>query len=969
MPGDFGKLGAQPTNKPQRYVCLYSGRSYSGLVTNRSPLRSAGSAYEERYLGTRTDALIDGGNCEITPRLTLARRPGNPVYNSSTFGPVDFFYSFREFAPGSEQIRVMVDETTALYDGTANSRTLVFSKSTGAGQTYMQSVGNNLFFANGVDQKKWVETLITRTSSVSGLPNIGDSVTLNPALTPFLTTYFIDSNSDLQQLLSTKITSVSNVTYTAPTLTLTVGSTSGITDGNNYVLWNIGTATWLNGMTINVVTATGTTVTATLVNASHADYVSASDTGDFCQAIGGSPVTNSSVPSFSSTVPSSGNDFQGGFTEDGTAIWVNRGPTIENWGIVGPSVAPIVTVGTSASAWKTDTFYSLAGSVIDSNGNLQQVTAAGLSGSVAPTWSTSVGGTTTDGTVTWTLIQLAASLTWAAHTQYGPSPITAFSITSNVVTFTCHNSLVAGQTIVPSNLTTGTYLNGQYLEVLSSGLSSSQFKANFTHADVGSTSDSGTTTPSSYLVNNASGTNCLFQLASPAVPYLNGTVNAYYYHSGVNQESTNNGQFTLAYSGTPGSPNNWILNQNPAPGFPTFSGTADSLNWQKTAGMDTFIQTMNGAGEITSQTDTTLFSDWEVCIVGTIHIPVAGQYTFNMEHDDGAMIGFGGGAQRVSGTIINYSTFTQTAYAGYTLMAGNNNSGHFTTDPVTVNFPTAGDYPFEIDFTAWHHSLSGLLVVTCNNRPIVNLTSQSSESGTSSPLWPSWSTAFAPNYPNVTESAGQYVWNNIGPAVDFTWQAKTNFTLPNTSITDPNNNQENPYRTGVSGTMIPVFATGINQLTNDNPNLIWINKGPASAPAPGTISAFNGGYQYAIALANSMTDTVSNAGPLSISTGNFIGAAGITVTGGLPDVADIDPQSDFVVIFRTTDGQTTPFLISGTTNSIFTVPLSQYLQNGYVDTTPDTELNNLIQAPIGGENTPPALGAKNLAYHLESYLL
>ena len=84
MPGAFPLAGASPNNKPPRYAALYSSRSYSGLVTNRSPLRSAGSAYEERYLGTRSDALIDGGNCEITPKLTLARRPGNPVYNSNT---------------------------------------------------------------------------------------------------------------------------------------------------------------------------------------------------------------------------------------------------------------------------------------------------------------------------------------------------------------------------------------------------------------------------------------------------------------------------------------------------------------------------------------------------------------------------------------------------------------------------------------------------------------------------------------------------------------------------------------------------------------------------------------------------------------------------------------------------------------------------------------------------------------------
>lgn len=862
MTGSLQLSGASP-DKPPRYACLYQGRYFSGLNTNRSPLRSAGSAYEERYLGTRSDALIDGGNCEISPRLTLVRRPGNPVYNSQTFGSVDFFYSFREFGPNSEQIRVIVDESTAIYDGTANSRVLIFNKSAGAGQAYFQSVGNNLFFADGIDQKKWVQSLITRTASSSGLPNIGNSVTLNSASTPFLSTYFIDSNGNLQQLLSTKITSITNVAYTAPTLTLTVGSTAGITPGTNYVPWNMATATWLNGLTINVVTAGGTTVTATLVNASHATYSSAADTGDFALAVGGSPVTNASVPTFSSTAPSSGNNFQGGITDDGTAVWVNRGNPIENWGIVGPTTAPTVTVGTAGAAWKASTFYSLAGVVIDSNGNLQQVFTAGKSGATTPTWATSVGVHTTDGTVTWNMIQTAASLTWAASHAYS-----------------------AGD----------------------------------------------------FLVNTASGTSCLFQLAAFTTPYVNGTINV----QGWN--STSSGAFNKTFPAT----------------SPDFTFSAASLSWHGNTGQNTQIDTINGAGTVTGQTDSGHYENWEAAIYGNIHIRVAGQYSFNLSHDDGAMIGFGGTAQKISGTVINNFGSLQTAVNGYPLFAGNNNSGSTTSDPTVVNFPTIGDYPYEINWTNWEHASRMLL--TCNGQTLI--TTATPISGPTQPIWPAWSTAFAPNYPHVSESAGQFVWNNLGPSVDDVWQANTNFTLPNTSITDPNNNQENPYRTGVSGTTIPTFATGINQLTNDNPNLIWINKGPAASPAPGTLSAFNGGYQYAIALVNTMTDTVSNAGLLSVATGNFIGAAGIQVSGGLPPLASIDPQADYVAIFRTTDGQTTPFLIPGTLNSLYTVPLSQYIQNGYFDTTPDTGLDNLIEAPILGENTPPAEGAQNLTYHL-----
>lgn len=69
--------------------------------------------------------------------------------------------------------------------------------------------------------------------------------------------------------------------------------------------------------------------------------------------------------------------------------------------------------------------------------------------------------------------------------------ITAFSIASNVVTIQMRNSLDAGEIVTPQGLSTGTYLNGAPLVVLSTGLSTTQFEATFYHADVSSTSDAG----------------------------------------------------------------------------------------------------------------------------------------------------------------------------------------------------------------------------------------------------------------------------------------------------------------------------------------------------------------------------------------------------------------------------------------------------------------------------------------------
>ena len=77
-----------------------------------------------------------------------------------------------------------------------------------------------------------------------------------------------------------------------------------------------------------------------------------------------------------------------------------------------------------------------------------------------------------------------------------PAIITGFSISGNVVSFTTvtqSTPLVAGQSVTVSMVRTS-YLDTT-LTVLSSGLSSTGFSADFTHADVSSTADSGIATP------------------------------------------------------------------------------------------------------------------------------------------------------------------------------------------------------------------------------------------------------------------------------------------------------------------------------------------------------------------------------------------------------------------------------------------------------------------------------------------
>lgn len=103
----------------------------------------------------RQDSILDGYNTEITTRLTLARRPGSVIYNAGPFPPITRFYSFNVFTETDEAIHVLADTANAVYDATPGTNSVLYQKSSGAGSTYFQSVGNTLYFSNGVDNMQW----------------------------------------------------------------------------------------------------------------------------------------------------------------------------------------------------------------------------------------------------------------------------------------------------------------------------------------------------------------------------------------------------------------------------------------------------------------------------------------------------------------------------------------------------------------------------------------------------------------------------------------------------------------------------------------------------------------------------------------------------------------------------------------------------------------------------------------------
>jgi hypothetical protein len=844
------QLAGAQSRHASRFAPIYNARFATGIWTQRNPLRDAASTrMEEKFYGPRGDAFINGRNIELSNRLTPVRRPGLSVYNSSSFNSVDFFYESRLFNAQTEVIKVLADQADGLYDATGSNKIQVWAKSPGAGQTYLQNVANCMFFANGVDQKKQQNSLLTWTANTN--------LSINSTQT-----FLVGTSGFIQQLIACVLT-VTRVTVVNQVLTINCATnlTNTIQANLQIQFSGLTAAPWLNGQVVNVTSVSGTSFTATFTNNFTHPNTVVNDSGRAQVLNGGNPTTGSVLPSFSSTLL--------GQTLDGTALWVNRGTPIQNWGIAAPTNLPTIVHGGQADAWQPNTFYANNPVIVDPNGNLQKVTTAGFSGSAAPGWATSVGGTTTDGSAIWTMIQTAASLVWQPHTHYASGH---------------------------------------------------------------------------FLIGTAGGVQCLFQLEGFTGVKISGAVNSYLYNS---PHSGAVGCVVLTYPTALGSAidtatgNSFLFN-------PPANPNQKPVQWA----------TLNGAGETTGYVVPypSITENYCQILLANLEFPAAGQYTVQLTHQDGLIWGMGGGIEAVSGLVTNPIGQTGTPANNYPIFASTNLSGT-NVDTAVINVPAAGTYPIEVAWDYWYHS-GQTLQIKVNGNDIIP---DPAESGTTQPIWPTWTTSNAPSYPTVSESQGALAWTNIGPVSDYSWIGLTNY-ITTATIIDSNNYIQGPYEAGKSGTTQPSFNTTINSTTADNPNLLWINQGQASAAPTGTLTTVDGGWQYCAALVNTLDDTVSNAGPVTASTGNFRASTGVKVSGGIP--TNYDPQCDYVAIFRTQDGGATFYLIPGPGNTPYTVPIQQYIANGYTDTTTDRNLNILLQAPLAGENTPPQTGVINLVYHL-----
>jgi hypothetical protein len=117
-----------------------------------------------------------------------------------------------------------------------------------------------------------------------------------------------------------------------------------------------------------------------------------SDSELFIQVVTQAGITGPVAPHWTDTAGST-------ILTDGSVHWINQGP---------PTAA-------SLAVWEADqTFSRTDPRIIDSNGNVEVVTHIGTTGSMTPVWSTTPGGTTPDGSVTWTNAGLFGTFVYAS---------------------------------------------------------------------------------------------------------------------------------------------------------------------------------------------------------------------------------------------------------------------------------------------------------------------------------------------------------------------------------------------------------------------------------------------------------------------------------------------------------------------------------------------------------------------------
>lgn len=491
----------------------------TGLYTRRSqlfaPLKPVGINVIPYH-----DALLSGANMEITDLMELQRRPGYSRFCTQAVANDEIVNQFYSSRNNAGTVLPFFDSNQRLALFSEDTITTVKTKSTTA-QGFTSQVGNMTYYTDGPDAIKYDSLLGTTSTWGITAPTSIPTVTGTsqkpgfwlPNTAYVFSSSLLDFNGNIENIISPVSGTGTSGTNQPKWASI---FTSSLADGPDLKWQNLGgIGSWLaltpyplnsvildpNGYLQEVTAQNGSPGTQTPAQTAQCyEY----DTESHTTAVlhlnyAGNPVF---VVGQQVTL----SNFQEGHGFNGQTVTIT---------MTGTSPASITfnwdDPGDTSGGFAADSGIVSA---------VQPALIPGATGLTAPDWNISIGGSTTDGNITWKNIgvgnQLAtAGYSWRyafrtiyghlstsspATTNTGPilgprvAQITAFQITSNNVTFTsADHQFAIGQKFYISGMQVGTYLNNVTYTV--STASATTFTAPFTHANLGLTSDSGSATP------------------------------------------------------------------------------------------------------------------------------------------------------------------------------------------------------------------------------------------------------------------------------------------------------------------------------------------------------------------------------------------------------------------------------------------------------------------------------------------
>jgi hypothetical protein len=188
---------------------LYIDKWWTGMYKNRSALYTPVSAMGITLI-SRRDALIDGQNMMVTPQYTLKRRYGHSKACTVAFNANEWPLTFASFQQTSGNIIPIMDTQTNVYRFGPTSRTSIYTKQAGAGQSSFVSDLTWLYWVDGKSSLKYDGTSVWNlsitppaTAPIITTVQSGNAGTQWQAVTWFSTMgILVDANSNAQQLIA-----------------------------------------------------------------------------------------------------------------------------------------------------------------------------------------------------------------------------------------------------------------------------------------------------------------------------------------------------------------------------------------------------------------------------------------------------------------------------------------------------------------------------------------------------------------------------------------------------------------------------------------------------------------------------------------------------------------------------------------------------------------------------------------------